>query len=51
MVEYLNLLPMSKCKKHNGNISSIFTSNSDAFASELPENLEDIFSLDQQMTA
>ena len=39
----LNILIISPCMYHRINISSRFSSNSEANASELLENLEDMF--------
>ena len=44
VVEDWNLLKTSLCMQYRGNISSIFSSNSEANASELLENLEEMFS-------
>ena len=44
IVQYLNFLQLSVCIYYRGNISSLFSGSSEAFASEFQENNEEIFS-------
>ena len=42
LVAYLEILKLSMCMYYRGNISSLFFGNSEADASELPKNLEEM---------